>query len=158
MFHRGWHGGSGANLAAAAGAGPRGTPREDGGGGGWNDAAAAPGGISRVRVRVLKFGDHLASPDGQGGGGGGGRLELVQNTGDHAMVKGMLLRGLYGDAIDFSTLDASAAQVFLLPDGDELTSPGESRQPCTARVAPFPHHLLPPPPPASHRRRAAVAQ
>lgn len=73
------------------------------------------------RVRVYKFGDHVKR-------GPHGVLTLVPNSAsmDTNIVKGMLMRSVYGDDIAFERVDWTTVQVFLLPDGEEIPSPGES--------------------------------
>lgn len=77
---------------------------------------------SKARVRVYKFGEHLKQ-----GHAGNGVLSTIPNTADTdiELVKGMLLRAAYGDSVDFEMLDFNTVFLYLLPDGEELTTSGK---------------------------------
>ncbi len=76
---------------------------------------------SKARTRVYKFGEHLKA-----GHAGNGVLATVPTSPDTDMdlVKGMLLRAAYGDSVDFELLDFTHVFLYLLPDGEELTTAG----------------------------------
>ena len=77
---------------------------------------------TRIRVRVYGFGEHLP------GGGKGALVKVPSGDGaDFIVVKGIALRTAFsnGDEALLSGLDWSTIQLFLLPDGEEITSAGE---------------------------------
>lgn len=101
----------------------------------------------RCRVRAYAFGDHIRR-------GPHGVLAVVPHGGgaDMNIVKGMLLRAVYGDDIAFDRVDWTTVQVFLLPDAEEIRSPGAcgwgARRPAArvrGRRRPRPH-IAPSPP------------
>jgi hypothetical protein len=77
---------------------------------------------SKARVRVYRFGDHLKQ-----GHAGMGALSVIPNAERTEMdlVKGMLLRAAYGDGVDFDGVDYDGVHIYLLPDGEAITEPGE---------------------------------
>lgn len=81
-------------------------------------SARLPGGGERVRVRVMRFGEHLLQS------GPRGALLLVPSRAPMELVQGLLLRGAYGDGVDFAAVDFSFLHIYLLPDGDLVTAAG----------------------------------
>lgn len=76
---------------------------------------------TRVRVKAVAFGDHLAA------GGAAGTLTLVPAVAGTSMdtLRGMLLRAVYGDTLRYSGVDWSNVHILLLPDGDGIEAAGE---------------------------------
>ncbi len=74
----------------------------------------------RVRLKVYKFGQHLDR-------GAAGSLVMLSTDSDTDVnrMKANLARAAYGDTIDYSEIDWGHLFLLLLPDGDEITSPGE---------------------------------
>lgn len=74
----------------------------------------------RCRVRAYAFGDHIKR-------GPFGVLTVVPSSGstDMNIVKGMLLRSVYGDDVAFDRVDWTTVQIFLLPDAEEIRTAGE---------------------------------
>ena len=78
------------------------------------------GAESRVRIRAYKFGDHLRQQAGLG------VLTLVSTSAlDINIVKAAVLRALYGARVALELVDWCTVQLFLLPDGEEITASGE---------------------------------
>ena len=78
--------------------------------------------VIRARVRSYAFGEHLKKSSSSG------KLVVVPNIAstDMNIVKGILVRASYGDEVAFDRVDWSAVQIFLLPDGEEIKSAGET--------------------------------
>ena len=76
---------------------------------------------SRVRLHAYKFGDHLRPSAGHSA------LAVVSNSdnADLDVVKGGVIRALYGDDVALERIDWGAVQLFLIPGGEEITSPSE---------------------------------
>jgi hypothetical protein len=77
---------------------------------------------SKARVRAYRFGDHLKQR--QAGSG----VLVVVPTGSRTemdLVRGMLLRAVYGDEVDLEYVDYANVYVYLLPDVEEIKSPCE---------------------------------
>jgi hypothetical protein len=126
---------------------------------------------AHVRVRAYAFGDHLRRA------AGAGALVVVPNavSTDMNIVKGVLLRAVYGDDVAFDRVDWTTVSVFLLPDGEEIRSAGErrgrrgkgtwrrrgrrvhcpQRTPSHTPISTHTRPRLPPPPPPSPTATAA---
>ena len=76
-------------------------------------------GDRRVRIHAYKFGDHLRARTGV--------LVMVATAEDANLdvVKGSAVRALYGDEAALDLVDWNSVQLFLLPSGEEITSPSE---------------------------------
>lgn len=89
---------------------------------------------SKARVRVYRFGEHL----NRRGRSGAGTLAVVPN-GERAefdLVRGMLVRAAYAaapgqpDFVDLEAINYEECHIYLLPDGEEIYSPGERSSDC----------------------------
>ena len=98
-----------------------------------------------VRVRVHRFGEHFFPRRGV-------LARLPDSAPSLDLAKGCLLRASHGEGVLFGSVDYSAVRLLLLPDGDEVLSPGAAcaHGPafpfCPAPPTLFTPH--PPPPPA----------
>lgn len=75
---------------------------------------------SRVRLKVFKFGQHLQK-------NAAGSLVMLSIDADTDLnrIKANLARAAYTDSVDYSEIDWDHLFLLLMPDGEEITSPGE---------------------------------
>lgn len=74
----------------------------------------------QVRVRVFRFGDQFRQSEV-----GIGQLLLISRTADWDTIKRLLVHCAFGASIDVHDLDLQSVQIYLLPDGEEITGPGK---------------------------------
>ena len=70
-----------------------------------------------VRVRIHRFGEHLFPRRGV-------LARLPDSAPSLDLAKGCLLRASHGEGVLFGSVDYAAVRLLLLPDGDEVLSPG----------------------------------
>jgi len=84
-----------------------------------NSRTDQTGGGSKARVKVYRFGQHLQTSCP-------GTLVMCPHgsDADFDTVRAVLARAAYGDSVDYSELEHSNLQLFLLPDGEAIVSAG----------------------------------